>query len=131
MSQKRKATELSITPAKRARKVLTLAKKVQVIEYVDSGANNVKTAMKFGCGRTQIGNILLNRKAILETYGNGRNCESKYLQQRPQQYPGIDEAVWKFFCEGRTKNMPINGELLKSEALEVMAKLKLQRFYCF
>ena len=31
----------------------------------------------------------------------------------------IEDGVWQFFCEARSQNMPVNGGLLKSEALEI------------
>ena len=52
--------ELPGTPSKCIHKVLTLAEKVKVIEAVNTGLSNVKVATKFGCGRTQVANILLN-----------------------------------------------------------------------
>ena len=59
----------------------------------------------------------------MEAYTNGRNSDSEYLQPRPVTYPEVDEGVWQFFCEARSKNMPVNGGLLKSEALDI-AKTK-------
>ena len=123
MSTERKATDSPGNPSKCAHRVLTLAEKVKVIEA--SGLNNVKTALKFNCGPTQIANIYLNKTAIMEAYTNGRNSDSKYLEPKPAMYPEIDEGVWQFFCEVRSKSMPVNGGLLKSEYLNSLnSKMK-------
>ena len=55
-----------LKPMKRAHKVLTLADKIKVIDVVNEGLNNSQVAAKFGCGRSQIANILLNKKAIID-----------------------------------------------------------------
>ena len=77
MSTKRKATDSAGTPSKCIRKVLTLAEKVKVIKAVNTGLSNVKIAAKFGCGHTQVANILLNKTTILEAYTNGAKAETQ------------------------------------------------------
>ena len=108
--------------------MLTLSDKIKVIDSVNEGMKNSQVAAKFGCGRTQIANILLNKKAIVEAYTNGAKADTKYLQPRNCQYPTIDEKVWQFYCEGRAKNMPINSALLKSEALEITKRHGYKEF---
>ena len=65
MSAKRKATDVPLTPSKSRRKVLTQCEKVEVIEAVNTGMNFVKAAAKFNCVRTQIANIMNNKKNTL------------------------------------------------------------------
>ena len=93
MSTKRKAADLPLTPSKRQHKVLTLCEKVEVIEAVIAGLNFVQAATKFGCGRTQIANIMNNKKNILDAYTNGTKATTKYLQLHNCQYPQINEKV--------------------------------------
>ena len=62
-----------------------------MIEAVEQdGLSNVKVASKFGCGRTQVGNILFNKTVILEAYTNGAKANTKYLQPRHCVHPQID-----------------------------------------
>ena len=129
MSAKRKAIDHPGTPSKHACKVLTLAEKIKVIETIEDGLSNVKVASKFRCGCTQVGNIMLNNEtAILEAYTNGTKDVTKYLQSRNCMYPQIDTKVWEFHCEARSKNMPVNGGLLKSEALSITKSLNITDF---
>ena len=109
-------------------KVLTLAEKIQVIDAVNSGLSNVKVASKFQCGRTQIAYILLNKTAILEAYTNGTKSSTKYLQPCNCQYHEINVKVLEFYFNARSKNMPVNGGLLKAEALAVVTNLNLKEF---
>ena len=131
MSAKRKEIDSPGTPSKRVCKVLTLVEKVQVIDAINSGLNNTKVASKFQCGWTQIANILLNKTAILEAYTNGTKYTTKYLQPRHCMYPEIDAKVWKFYCEVRSQNMPVNGGLLKAEALCMAKEKKSDGLHCF
>ena len=128
MSTKRKATDMHGTPAKHVQNVLTLAEKIKVIEAVDSGISNMKVALKFGCGHTLVGNIMLNKMAIFDAYTNGTKDNTKYLQPRHCVYPQIDVKVWEFYCEARSKNMPVNEGLLKAKALSVAQSLNISDF---
>ena len=104
--------------------MLTLAEKIEVIKAVENCLSNVKVALKFGCGHTQVDNIMLNKTAILEAYTNG----TKYLLSRNCVYPQIDTKVWEFYCEARSKNMPVNGSLWKAEALSITKSLNTTDF---
>ena len=68
---------------------------------------------------------MLNKTAILEAYTNGAKAETKYLQSRNCMYPQIDTKVWEFYCEARSKNMPVNEGVLKAEALPVTKSLNI------
>ena len=43
-------------------------------------------------------------------------------------YPEIDAKVWEFYCEARSKNMPVNGGLLKAETLCIAKEKNLIDF---
>lgn len=131
MSQKRAYPDSPMssgTPPKRARKVLTLADKVKVIEAVQSGMSNRTAAEKFSVGRTQINTIVLNQEAILRTYSEGANAKAKYLSPKPLKYKEIDAEVWKFFLNCREKRIPVNGPILQRHAQIVATRLSLPDF---
>ena len=109
MSLKQPAPESLGTPSKRACKVLTLCKKVKVIDAVNGGMSHRNTAIKFGVGCTQISNIMQDQQNINKLYIKGNNANTKYLAPRALQYAEIDEECWKIFCEARSKNIPVNG----------------------
>lgn len=67
------------TPSKKARKVLTLAEKMQVITAVREGLSNRAAAIKFGVGRTQVNNIIADQKAIEKAFNDGTSGKAKYL----------------------------------------------------
>ena len=118
MSAKRKAFESPASTPKRARKVLTLAQKVQVLDLVHGGMSHRAVADKFNVGRTQINNIVLQKQRIMKDYESGKNATGKYLSDFKLQYPEIDSEVWDFFMSACSKNIPVNGPMLLSEANE-------------
>ena len=64
MSLKRPAPDSLRTPSKRACKVQTLWEKVKVIKAVNGGLSHCLAAVRFGVGRTQINNIILDQENI-------------------------------------------------------------------
>ena len=118
MSAKRKASESPASTPKRARRVLTLAQKVQVLDLVHGGMSHRAVADKFNVGRTQINNIVLQKQCIMKDYESGKNATGKYLSDSKLQYPEIDSEVWDFFMSAHSKNIPVNGPMLLSEANE-------------
>lgn len=117
MASKRPASELGSpgTPSKK-RKVLTLAQKVRVISDVEAGLSQRAVAVKYGCGRTQVHNILADKSNIQLRYREGTNAEVKYLVPRNLKYGELDKKVFDFFCEARNKKIPVTGALLQRQA---------------
>ena len=81
MSAKRKASESPANTPKKARKVLTLAQKVQALDLVHGGMSHRAVADKFNVGHTQINNIVLQKQRIMKDYESGKNATGKYLYQ--------------------------------------------------
>ena len=127
MSAKRKATDSPGTSSKRACKVLTLAKKVQVIDAVNSVLVMWNLHKSLGVAAPRL-LTFYNKMAILEAYTNGTKSNTKYLQPRHCMYPEIDAKVWDFYCDARSKNMPINSGLLKAETLAIAKEKNLTDF---
>ena len=98
--------------------MLTLANKIKVIEAVDNGMLRRAVATKYEWGRTQINTIILNHNSITEACINWTKASVKYPIPRNMQYPEVDRGVWEFFCLARSKNIPVNGTLIQSEATE-------------
>ena len=97
---------------------MTLAEKIQVIDTVNNGKSHCSVALLFGVGHTQVNTIIGQKEAIKTAYQEGMNVSIKYLAHRNMQYPEIDNDVWSFFCEARSKCIPINGPMLQSKAHE-------------
>ena len=99
MSLKQPAPDSPGTPSKRACKVLNLYDKIKVIEGVNGVLSQHAAAVKFGDGRTQINNIILDQQNIQRMYIEGSNADTKYLSHRQLQYPEINNEVLNFFVK--------------------------------
>ena len=124
-----KGKTLPKTPQKK-RVVLTLGDKVKVIQEAEKNPTVTKVALaeKFGVGRTQIANIIKEKDTIMKAYGEGAKSTSKYLQPRHELYPKLNEKIWDFYCEARSKQIPVSGVMLKHEATIVAEQLGLENF---
>lgn len=123
MSLKRPAPDSPGTPSKKARKVLTLAEKMEVITAVHEGLSNRAAAIRFGVGRTQVNNIIGDQQTIEQAFRDGTNTKVKYLVPRTLKYSDIDKEVYDFFLQCREKNIPVSGGALQRHAL--ISSLKL------
>ena len=122
MSPKRKAPDSPGTPSKRARKVLTLEEKISVIDTVENGKSHRAIALIFNVGRTQVNHIIQNKDTYRNAFQESMNADIKYLVPRNMLYPDIDQQVWDFFCQARSKCIPINDPMLQSEANKIAMK---------
>lgn len=105
------------------RKVLTLKEKVAVLDYVkkNPSAASRKISGVFGCGKTQIQSILNNKQSIMDEYeANGQESRKRH---RVGDFQDVNDAVYKWYCLARERNIPITGPLLKEEALLIAKKL--------
>ena len=59
---------------------------------------------------------------------DGMNGTFKYLAPRNMLHPEIDTDVWNFFCIADSKNIPINGPMLQSEANKSALKHNYNNF---
>lgn len=111
----------SKSPCARQRINLTMEDKLKVIEHHEQhGTSTRKLAVIFGCGRTQVQQILMKREEIR------RFCETSQesiLKKRRQAYKTkydiISQAVYIWFLKMRLKNLPLNGPILQEKAKQV------------
>lgn len=109
--------------ASSSRNVLTLKQKVEVIDYVNKnpGSSSRKVSNVFKCGKTQIQSILKNKDEIMGEYE--KNCPGNRKRCRAEEYSEVNEAVYKWYCLARERNIPVSGPLLKEEALLIAKQL--------
>ncbi len=102
----------------RKRNVFTLEDRVFVINRQEKdGESSRQNAANVGVGKTQIQNILLNKREIMKQWNENIGTERKYMKKRKYQYGDINDIVWEWFNIGRSKNIPIIGKLIQEKAL--------------
>ena len=100
----------------RKRKVLTLEDRVKVVDRLTSGQSARAIAASLGVGKTQIQAIGKEKEEIKRRWKDGDNGDRKYSKARKCVYQDIDDAVWAWFCEARSRNIPLSGPLIQEKA---------------
>ena len=102
--------------AGRKRKILTLQERVKVVDRLEKGESARMIATSLAVGKTQIQAIATDKVEIKRRWQEGENGKRKYGKQRKCGYPDLDDAVWSWFCEARSRNIPMSGRLIQEKA---------------
>ena len=102
--------------AGRKRKILTLQERVKVVDRLEKGESARMIATSLAVGKTQIQAIASDKVEIKRRWQEGENGKRKYGKQRKCGYPDLDDAVWSWFCEARSRNIPMSGRLIQEKA---------------
>lgn len=97
------------------RKCLTLKEKVEVIQKSNEGNSTRKLAKMFGCGKTQIVNILKVKAKVLELWNSNEGTLSQ-KRLRVEKYGKINGLLWEWYTRARASNIPVDGPMLIEEA---------------
>ncbi|XP_053545444.1 tigger transposable element-derived protein 4-like [Bombina bombina] len=101
---------------------LTLAMKVKVIEAYTKDKLSVKQCVeKFKCGKTQIYEAIKNKEKIMEEWLAG-NGEVK-RKAKATGNEDLNKLLWEWFVAARSKNVPISGLILQTQALALAKEL--------
>ena len=85
-----------------------------------------KLAEKFGCGKTQVINILKQKTLVREEYERGFSSAKK--RNRTSQYSDVDDAVWEWFKKKTEQCIPVDGPLIQEFTTKVAEKLGYPEF---
>ena len=118
--------------SKQKRNSLTLKQRVEVIETFQRspGMNTRALGALFGCGKTQIGQILKNKESVLSQYaanisGSGMHT-SKAL--RSSEYSEINKALFDWYTLACSKGLsPMSSQLIE-KAKEIATHLGKSEF---
>ena len=102
--------------ARRKRNELTLKKKYELVKEAEKNRTLKarELAELYGCGKTQVYNILKNKAAIIESYEcNGANDIRRSLKQcRKSPYAQINDLLYEWFLVAVRKNIYPDGPTL-------------------
>ena len=107
----------------KARNELPLEKRFQIVEEYESskGLTGVRNlAEKFGCGKTQISNILKQKAQVREEYE--RVFSSLKERNRTSQYSDLNDAVWEWFRKKNEQRIPVDGPMIQEFATKAAKK---------
>ena len=78
---------------------LTLEKKVEVIKTAKKNRTLTYKALGqiFGCGKTQLGSILKNQAAILESYEANASKSRAYSKSRLSEFSEVNDLLYEWY----------------------------------
>ena len=82
-------------------------------------------AEMFGCGRTQISDVLKNKEEILSAYESNASTSKK---KRISKFSDVNEALYRWYCMACSKNIYPCGPQLSTKAKEIAARLGVPNF---
>ena len=111
---------------------LSLEMKYQVIKFSERepGIGICKLADTFGCGKTQIANILKTKDDIIDLYeSNNRSdlCQTK-KRNRSSEFSDVNDALYQWYTIASSKNIYPDGPQLASKAKLIAERLGYQEF---
>ena len=113
---------------------LNFADRISVILSRDSGKSMRLLADEFGCGKTQILNILNQRDAYLKEWKEKANSKcSPRIRLRKRRRPRtgneeINRLVWEWYCLQKKSGAFVNGPSLQKEAKSIAQRLGISKF---
>ncbi|KAE9528589.1 hypothetical protein AGLY_012164 [Aphis glycines] len=113
------------------RTALTLSDKVKLIELKETQKLSTKELItRFKCGKTQVYDAIKNKDKIMDEWVNSKNS-GKSKRVKTPSFEQIDQKLYEWFVSVRSKNLPISGPIIQTEAMKLAEKNECQRFQGF
>lgn len=101
---------------KRKHVTLSLEDKCSILDRIEKGESAAQLAREFNVGKSTISDIKRNSKKIKDFVASTEQGPSNRQTLKISHFPLIDQAVYAWFLQQRSRNMPISGELLREKA---------------
>ncbi len=110
------------------RKILTLQDRINVIKDSEKlGLSGQKLATKYGCGKTQICDILKNKRKWQDDYEANINSKRQRIGARPHK-EAFEDELYEWFCKTRSRGLPVSGPILQQKARDMAAAAGITDF---
>lgn len=110
---------------KKSRVTLKLSDKEDIINRLNNNETIKNVCKVYGIGETTCYRILREKEKVLE---QSRNGKGKTKRQRLAEFPKLEEALVQWMKEVLSKNIPIDGPLIRGKAEQFAKLLKLDKF---
>lgn len=128
------AAGTTTTPAVRnKRQELSFAERIQVIQARTCGKSMRQLALQFGCGKTQILNILGQRDSYLREWDEKQAESNPHIsaRKRRSRRTGNEETnqkVWDWYNRQKNLGIKVTGPMLQREARSIARGLNIPSF---
>jgi transposase-like protein len=121
------------TATRNKRQELSFAERIQVIQARTSGKSMRQLALQFGCGKTQILNILGQRDAYLKEWEDKQAESNPHIsaRKRRSRRTGNEETnqkVWDWYNRQKNMGVRVTGPMLQREARSIARNLNIPNF---
>lgn len=111
------------------RKQISLKDKLDIIEQVEKGKKQVDVAVAYGLSKQTVSTIINAKEAVLAKKVSG-DLQPKRFRLRKASYPNVEEALLMWLRDARSRNIPVNGLLLRKRAEQLAVVLNQEQFQC-
>ena len=128
------ASAASASAATRSkRQELSFAERIQVILARKGGKSMRQLALQFGCGKTQILNILGQRESYLREWEEKEGPSNPHIgaRKRRSRRTGNEETnrqVWDWYQQQKSAGLRVTGPMLQREARSIARSLGIANF---
>lgn len=112
-------------PAKRKVSTKSSHEKCKALKEIENGLSKKEAASKYNVALNTISTWLKNKK-IINAITKGKNPKTKNL--KGGSYDKLDQAVYKYFLNVRSHNIPVCGPMLKEKAMAYTRQLQIADF---
>ena len=107
---------------------ISITEKYNALQKIEVGKSTKKSvAVEYGVKKNTISTWITNKRKISEAYESGQlNSSRKKLKKSDNKE--LDEAVFNWFKNARSNNIPVNGIIIKEKALSLAKSLELTDF---
>jgi len=108
------------------RNVVSIAKKLEVLAFIEAGNSRYVASRHFGIPRSTIRTIVKNREKI-EAYSREGNNLDRSKVWLPRNHV-LDEPLLEWYGRMKAMNVPVSGPLIQDQALQIAEKLGIDNF---
>ena len=107
---------------------ISITEKYKALQKIEEGKSTKKSiAKEYGVKKNTISTWIANKRKIIEAYESGQVSSSRKKLKKSDN-KDVDEAVFTWFKNVRSNNIPANGIIIKEKALSLAKSLELTDF---
>ena len=106
---------------RKQRKELIFDEKAKLLKDSNDGAKEKVLTEKYGVSRKQVYNVVQNKRVIMENAHNDLSSDRKRLKSG-ECNDRIDKALWIWFQEALSVQLPVSGPILQEKALHLLQR---------
>ena len=104
----------------------SLLDKYQALKDIETGLSKKEVARKHDVPLSTLSTWFKNKEKIINAVTQGKGCKTKNV--KGGRNDELDQAVYKYFLNLRSQNIPVSGPILKEKAMAYARQLNISDF---